>query len=111
MIKNEHKVFGKQWNAWNEHAKAVFNGTYEDILSQGSSIFLNNLIISDQKFKLMAWNAAWTAAHQSHKIDERQSSQTRNRILAAAKKILHDPNRSKRAMVAAGKSLSAPGPR
>lgn len=69
MTKNEHKVPKKQWKKWNDHAQAVFNGTYADILRIGQTCFLHPDTIkrglSQKEFSAIAWNAAWLAADQA----------------------------------------------
>lgn len=67
MVRNTHKVSRKQWRKWDQQQKALFNGVYEDIKRVGPDLFLHTVTaqrhISDEEFDVLAWNAAWTAAH------------------------------------------------
>lgn len=66
-IKNVHKVPASQWRKWNQQQRALFNGTFEDITNVGQELFLPTTTfqrhLSDEEFRIIAWNAAWTAAH------------------------------------------------
>lgn len=120
---NEHKVPQKQWRKWGDLARAVFNGTFADILRIGQTCFLHPDTIrrglSPEEFSAIAWNAAWIAAEQTQNpgditeqvITVDDPRPTGGEVRAAVKRVRLDPNRSKRVMVAAGRALSAPGPR
>lgn len=122
---NEHKVPIKQWRKWGYHARTVFNGTFADILRIGQTCFLHPDTIkrglSPAEFSAIAWNAAWIAADQSQNpgditeqvitVGPRPRLGSERAVRAAVKRVRLDPTRSKRAMVAAGRALSAPGPR
>ena len=66
-VRNTHKVDRRQWRKWNQQQRALFNGVYEDIKRIGPDLFLHVVTaqrkISDEEFEVLAWNAAWTAAH------------------------------------------------
>ena len=66
-MKNLHKVPAKQWRKWSKKQRKLFNRVYEDIRNIGADLFLSPVTIqrniSDKEFKVIAWNAAWTAAH------------------------------------------------
>lgn len=66
-MKNPHKVPAKQWRNWNKKQRKLFNRVYEDIVNVGAELFLSPVTvqrnISDKEFEVIAWNAAWTAAH------------------------------------------------
>ncbi len=67
MVENTHRVDAKQWRHWTEEQRKLFNGVYEDIVNIGSTLFLSPITIqrnlTDAEFTVIAWNAAWTAAH------------------------------------------------
>lgn len=66
-MKNPHKVSAEQWRKWNKKQRKLFNAVYEDIVNIGVDLFLSPVTtqrkLSDKEFKVIAWNAAWTAAH------------------------------------------------
>lgn len=66
-VRNTHKVDRNQWRKWDEKTRALFNGVYEDIKRVGPQLFLHTVTaqrkLSDEEFDVLAWNAAWTAAH------------------------------------------------
>ena len=65
-MKNPHKVPAKQWQKWNKKQRKMFNGVYEDIMNVGTALFVHPITmqrkLSDDEFRTIAWNAAWTAA-------------------------------------------------
>jgi hypothetical protein len=66
MVENKFKVPQKTWREWGAEQRKLFNGTYDDILSVGTALFLHPVTVqrklSDDEFRTIAWNAAWTAA-------------------------------------------------
>lgn len=65
-MKNQYKVPAKTWRQWSKKQRKMFNGVYEDITNVGVDLFVHPITIqrklSDEEFRTIAWNAAWTAA-------------------------------------------------
>jgi len=65
-VENEHGVDGNMWRKWNAQQRALFNGTYEDIMNVGVDLFVHPVTVqrklSQEEFQVIAWNAAFTAA-------------------------------------------------
>lgn len=62
-VTNKYKVGASQWRKWTNHAKKVFNRTYEYVKRQETiNAHPKTVALSRAAWATVAWNAAWTAA-------------------------------------------------
>jgi hypothetical protein len=62
-VVNRHKVGITQWRKWTNHAKKVFNRTYEYVKRQETiNAHPKTTLLSRAPWHTVAWNAAWIAA-------------------------------------------------
>lgn len=60
---NKYRVPVKQWRRWDERARAVFNGVFQEMKdNQYNFLHPKQDLLSAQKWRTVAWNAAWIAA-------------------------------------------------
>lgn len=61
--KNVHRVPQRAWRRWKSQGRTVFNSVYS-AMKNNQYVFLHpkQEALSAQKWKTVAWNAAWVAA-------------------------------------------------
>lgn len=65
-MENTNKVNRKVWKSWGEVGQAIFNQTYEWLVSnQALTIHPKQPPLPGEQWKTIAWNAAWVAADAS----------------------------------------------
>lgn len=62
-VPNKFKVHQTAWSTWTQIGRDTFNGVFE-IMRDGQQQFLHPKqdALSAQKWRTVAWNAAWVAA-------------------------------------------------
>lgn len=65
---NRHKVPMKYWRSLSNHARKVFNRTYENVGRQNLvNAHPKTVTVPRAAWKTVAWNAAWLAASYANK--------------------------------------------
>lgn len=61
-MKNTHKVPGKMWRKLSDHARHVFNTTFQQMKNQEVYTHPSTYKMNRDEWKTIRWNAALTSA-------------------------------------------------